>query len=66
MRQNVNNTKAPSSFQLRLFISVLLLASLIVMEKNNLKVAGITAEYVRAMISTDFEDRLEGFAKKIN
>lgn len=48
-----------SSFQLRFLLAVLLFAAFIIMDLNDIKVAGITMEQIVRVISADYEDKLE-------
>lgn len=51
--------EATSSFQLRFLLAVLLFAAFIIMDLNDIKVAGITMEQIVQVISADYEDKLE-------
>lgn len=48
-----------SSFKLRLMIAILLSAAVISMDRNQIKIAGITSEQVYQAISADFEENIE-------
>lgn len=54
--------KPISSFKLRLIIAVLLGAAVIFMDRNDIKIAGITSEQVYQAISADFEENIEKMA----
>lgn len=61
MRQE-NPDTAPrpfSSFKLRLMIAILLSAAVISMDRNQIKIAGITSEQIYQAISADFEENIE-------
>lgn len=64
--RNASSEQKPksSSFQIRFFFAVLLLAAMIIMEKNQIKVAGITAENISEAISANYEDFLENWVEK--
>lgn len=47
-----------SFFRLRLLAALLLLATVILMDQNEIKVAGITTETIFRMISADYEDKI--------
>lgn len=48
-----------SSFKLRLMIAVLLGITVISMDRNQIKIAGITSEQIYQAISADFEEHIE-------
>ncbi len=48
-----------SFFRLRFLLAALLLAAVIVMDKNGIDVAGITSEKIYEMISADYEEKIE-------
>ena len=48
-----------SSFKIRLMIAVLLGAAVISMDRNHIKIAGITSEQIYQAISADFEENIE-------
>ncbi len=58
-QQKEQNRTHTSSFQLRLFLSALLFAVLIIMDSNHIEVAEITADKILQMISADYEEKLE-------
>lgn len=59
-QEGVGDTeKPPSSFRLRLVIAVLLGAAIISMDRNHIKIAGITSEQIYQAISADFEENIE-------
>ena len=47
-----------SFFRLRFLAALLLLALVILMDKSNISVAGITTEKIFEMISADYEDKI--------
>lgn len=49
----------PSSFKLRLMIALLLGAMVISMDRNDIKIAGITSDQIYQAISADFEENIE-------
>ena len=49
----------PSSFRLRLILALLLGAAVISMDRNDIKIAGITSEQIYQAISADFEENIE-------
>ena len=51
-----------STFKIRLVIAVLLGAAVISMDRNNIKIAGITSEQIYQAISADFEEDIEKMA----
>jgi len=51
-----------SSFKIRLVIAVLLGAAVISMDRNDIKIAGITSEQIYQAISADFEENIEKIA----
>lgn len=58
-----DDTRQPfSSFRLRLVIAVLLGAAVISMDRNHIKIAGITSEQIYQAISADFEENIEKIA----
>lgn len=48
-----------SSLKLRLVVALLLGAAVISMDRNNIKIAGITSEQIYQVISADFEENIE-------
>jgi len=52
-----------SSLKVRFFIALLLLSMVVMMDKNDMKVAGIAADQVFQAISADYEEVLEAWAK---
>lgn len=48
-----------SSFKIRLMLAVLLSAAVISMDRNHIKIAGITSEQIYQAISADFEENIE-------
>lgn len=48
-----------SFFKLRLVIALLLGAAVISMDRNHIKIAGITSEQIYQAISADFEENIE-------
>lgn len=52
-----------SLFRLRFLMALLLLAGMIFMDKNDIKVAGITTETIYEMISADYEDKIEDWVE---
>ena len=48
-----------SSFRLRLVIAILLGAAVISMDRNHIKIAGITSDQIYQAISADFEENIE-------
>ncbi len=52
-----------SGLRIRFFIALLLLTMLVVMDKNDMKVAGIAAEQVFQAISADYEEALEAWVE---
>lgn len=57
--RNVCEEKTTSSFQLRFLLAVLLFAAFVFMDRNDIKVAGITMDKIEQVISADYEDKLE-------
>jgi len=55
-----------SSFKLRLLIAVLLGAAVISMDRNQIKIAGITSEQIYQAISADFEENIEKMAAALS
>ncbi len=55
----VTDTKPFSSFKLRLFLAILLGVAVISMDRNQIKIAGITSEQIYQAISADFEEHIE-------
>lgn len=51
-----------SSFKIRLLIAILLGAAVISMDRNDIKIAGITSEQIYQAISADFEENIEEMA----
>lgn len=49
----------PSTFKMRLMIALLLGAAVISIDRNNIKIAGITSEQIYQAISADFEENIE-------
>ena len=57
----------PISFLgIRVFLAVLLLAAVIVMDKNSMKVAGITADEIFQAISADYEEAIDRWAEALS
>lgn len=52
-----------SSLRVRLFIALLLLTMVVVMDKNDMKVAGIAADQIFQAISADYEEVLEAWVE---
>ena len=59
--ESMSDTERPpvSSFRLRLVIAILLGAAVISMDRNHIKIAGITSDHIYQAISADFEDNIE-------
>lgn len=59
--ESMSDTERPpvSSFRLRLVIAILLGAAVISMDRNHIKIAGITSDQIYQAISADFEDNIE-------
>ncbi len=55
-----------SSFKLRLLIAVLLGAAVISMDRNQIKIAGITSAQIYQAISADFEENIEKMAAALS
>ena len=53
-------------FKLRLWVAILLAVGVIVMDKNNISVAGITTEQIFQAISADYEEMVEDWAEAIS
>lgn len=51
-----------SSFKIRLVAAILLAAAVISMDRNHIKIAGITSEQIYQAISADFEENIEKIA----
>lgn len=64
-QQEADADKPVSSFRFRIFLAVLLLAAVIVMDKNGTKIAGITAEEIFQAISADYEDAIDQWAEAL-
>lgn len=58
--------QAPSSFRIRLFLAVFLVLTVIIMDKNDMALAGITSEKVYEVISADYEDVLETWVEALS
>lgn len=57
---NASDTKPmPSSFKLRFMLALLLGAAVIFMDRNDIKIAGITSDKIYQAISADFEENIE-------
>ena len=56
----------PSSFRIRLFLAVFLVLTVIVMDKNDRTVAGITSEKIYEVISADYEEVLETWVEGLS
>lgn len=48
-----------SSFKLRCMLALLLVAAMIFLDRNHIKIAGITSDQIYQAISADFEDNIE-------
>lgn len=57
---------AVSSFRTRLWTAILLLLAVIVMDINDMNVAGITTEKIYEVISADYEQALEAWVETIS
>lgn len=55
-----------SSFRLRLFLAIFLVMAVIVMDINDIAVAGITTEKIYQVISADYEETLEAWVEAIS
>lgn len=55
-----------TSFGMRFFIAMLLLAAVIIMDRNSIKVAGITTEKIFQVISADYEDVIEEWVEAVS
>lgn len=55
-----------SFFKFRLWIALFLAAAVIVMDRNHMEVAGITAEKVFEAISADYEEVIESWVETIS
>lgn len=53
-------------FRLRLLAAVFLLAAVIIMDKNGIKVAGITAEQIFQAISADYDEKIEEWVEAVS
>lgn len=60
---NGGEEAAVSRFRLRFFLALLFLTALVVMDKNHIEVAGITAEMVQGVISADYEEEIDAWAE---
>lgn len=58
--------QAPSSFRIRLFLAVFLVMAVIIMDKNDMTLAGITSEKVYEVISADYEEVLETWVEALS
>lgn len=56
----------PSSFRIRLFLAVFLVLTVIIMDKNDMELAGITSEKIYEVISADYEDVLETWVEALS
>ena len=56
----------PSSFRIRLFLAVFLVLTVIVMDKNDMTVSGITSEKIYEVISADYEEVLETWVEGLS
>ena len=58
---------SPFAFlRLRFLVAALLLAAVIIMDKNGLDVAGITTEKIYEMISADYEEKIEEWGETMS
>jgi len=57
---------AVSFFRLRLLAAVFLLAAVIIMDKNDIKVAGITTEQIFQAISADYDEKIEEWVEAVS
>jgi len=57
---------SPSFFKLRFWAAIFLLAAVIIMDKNNLNVAGITTEKIFQAISVDYDDKIEEWVQALS
>jgi len=55
-----------SFFKLRMFVALLLLAAVIIMDKNGFSVAGITTEQIFQAISADYEEKIEEWVEALS
>lgn len=55
-----------SFFRLRLLVAVFLLAAVIIMDKNGIKVAGITTEQIFQAISADYDEKIEEWVEAVS
>lgn len=55
-----------SSFRIRLFLAVFLVMLVIVMDRNDMEVAGITTEKIYEVISADYEEVLETWVEALS
>lgn len=55
-----------SSLKIRLMVAILLSVAVISMERNQIKIAGITSEQIYQAISADFEENIENMAAALS
>lgn len=55
-----------SFFGIRLFIAALLLTAVIVMDRNDINVAGITTEKIFQVISADYEEAIAQWVESVS
>lgn len=65
----VGGSPAPSSLRGRLIVAVMLFIGLVVLQENQVKIAGITSEKIYEMISADYETQIdkwiESFSRQV-
>lgn len=59
-------TPASSSLKGRLFVAVMLFIGLVVLQENQMKIAGITSEKIYEMISADYETEIDKWIESIS
>lgn len=65
-REGLPEGQMPSSFRLRLFLAIFLVMTVIVMDKNDMTLAGITPEKIYEVISADYEEAIEAWVEQFS
>lgn len=55
-----------SSLKGRLFVAVMLFIGLVVLQENQMKIAGITSEKIYEMISADYESEIDKWIESVS
>lgn len=63
--ENIEMREKVSFFRIRFLFALLFFLTVVVMDTNNIKVAGITVEKIFQVISTDYEEIIDVWMEKV-